>query len=183
MIWALIYGTNAGKYKVQIREKLRLRTLFMHSKPNCQMTAISWCLHQYHSNQSKLNWCLSPILLTKFGKHSYSWKKSIKQSYNHDVIIIINPFIPNASFLYPLKTSENSEAFDVFRGYRKDTMGTNGLRIVWIELVPLNCPVFLSDELFQWWRHQYHLHWPNFDLYLLHSLSLNLVTGAFTNRS
>ena len=32
---------------------------------------------------------------------------------------ILNPFAPNAPFLYPLKTSENVTFSDVFRGYRK----------------------------------------------------------------
>ena len=38
---------------------------------------------------------------------------------------IINPFVPNASFLYPPKTSENC---NVEKGYRKGALGTNGLR-------------------------------------------------------
>ena len=41
--------------------------------------------------------------------------------------MLINPFVPNALFLYPLKTSETVRLFDVFRGYRKGTLGTNGL--------------------------------------------------------
>ena len=36
--------------------------------------------------------------------------------------VFINPFVPNAFFLYPLKISG-----DVFRGSRKGAMGTNGL--------------------------------------------------------
>ena len=37
----------------------------------------------------------------------------------------VNPFVPIAPFLYPLKPSENL-VFDVFRGYRKGALGTNG---------------------------------------------------------
>ena len=40
-------------------------------------------------------------------------------------MIFFNPFVPNAAFLYPLKTSEN---LDVFRGSRKGAMGTNELK-------------------------------------------------------
>ena len=35
----------------------------------------------------------------------------------------LNPFVPNTSFCYPLKTSENH----IFRGYRKCALGANGL--------------------------------------------------------
>ena len=40
--------------------------------------------------------------------------------------VYINPFIPNAPFLYPLKTLRFS---DVFRGKRKGALGTNGLKV------------------------------------------------------
>ena len=39
----------------------------------------------------------------------------------------LNSFVPNASFLYPLKTSENLKFSDIFRRQRKDAVGTNGL--------------------------------------------------------
>ena len=41
----------------------------------------------------------------------------------------INPFVPSAPFLYPLKTSETVRFSDVFRGQRKGALGTNGLII------------------------------------------------------
>ena len=41
----------------------------------------------------------------------------------------INPFQTNAPFLYPLKTSENLQFSDVFRGYRKGTLAWNWLII------------------------------------------------------
>ena len=34
-------------------------------------------------------------------------KISIFKVTNYTVIVNLNPFVPNASFLYPLKTSEN----------------------------------------------------------------------------
>ena len=40
---------------------------------------------------------------------------------------ILNPVAPNASFFYPLKTSENRRFSDVFIGWRKGAFGTNGL--------------------------------------------------------
>ena len=41
----------------------------------------------------------------------------------------INPFVPNAPFLCLLKTSETIRFSDVFRGERKDALGTNGLNM------------------------------------------------------
>ena len=38
-----------------------------------------------------------------------------------------NPFQPNISFLYPLKTSENLWFSDVFRGYRNGILARKGL--------------------------------------------------------
>ena len=40
---------------------------------------------------------------------------------------IFNRFIPNAPFLYPLKTSENRKLFWCFQGVEKGTLQTNGL--------------------------------------------------------
>ena len=40
----------------------------------------------------------------------------------------INPFVHDAPFPYPLKTSENGKVFsEVFSGLRKGALGTNGL--------------------------------------------------------
>ena len=41
--------------------------------------------------------------------------------------ISFNPYSPNVTFLYPLKTSENWRFSDVFRGYRNITLGEYGL--------------------------------------------------------
>ena len=40
---------------------------------------------------------------------------------------IVNPFSTNAPLLYSLKTSENFQFSDVFRGYRSGTLVENGL--------------------------------------------------------
>ena len=42
--------------------------------------------------------------------------------------VMINPFVPNALFPYPLKTTENLTVF-CFQGYRKGALGKNGLKI------------------------------------------------------
>ena len=34
------------------------------------------------------------------------------------LLVLLNPFHTNASFLYPLKTAENQRFSDIFRGYR-----------------------------------------------------------------
>ena len=34
----------------------------------------------------------------------------------------VNPYSPNVTFLYPLKTSENRRFSDIFRGYRNVTL-------------------------------------------------------------
>ena len=39
----------------------------------------------------------------------------------------IKLFQPNVPFLNPLKTSENLWFSDIFRGYRNETLGENGL--------------------------------------------------------
>ena len=44
-----------------------------------------------------------------------------RQGFQHSV----NPFVPNAPFLYPLKILRFS---DVFRGERKGALQTNGLK-------------------------------------------------------
>ena len=46
-----------------------------------------------------------------------------------DKMCLFNPFIPNAPFTYPLKTLENLRFSDVFKGWRKGALGTNGLNI------------------------------------------------------
>ena len=42
-------------------------------------------------------------------------------------ILVINPFVPNAPFLYPMKTSENLNVFCCFQEVEKGVLGTSGL--------------------------------------------------------
>ena len=44
---------------------------------------------------------------------------------------LLNPFVPNAPFLYPLKSSENLTIFWCVQGYRKGALGTNRLTDFW----------------------------------------------------
>ena len=41
----------------------------------------------------------------------------------------IKLFQPNVPFLNPLKTSENLWFSDIFRGYRNETLGENGVKL------------------------------------------------------
>ena len=41
----------------------------------------------------------------------------------------LNPYSPNVTFLYPLKTSKNFRFSDIFRGYRNVTLGEYGLKM------------------------------------------------------
>ena len=47
--------------------------------------------------------------------------------------IFFNQFVPNASFLYPLKTSENLKVFWCFRGVEKDCIGNEWVNEAAIE--------------------------------------------------
>ena len=44
------------------------------------------------------------------------------------IIIAINPVDVTYLFRYPLKTSENQRFSDVFRGYQKRSVASNGLK-------------------------------------------------------
>ena len=44
---------------------------------------------------------------------------------------VLNPFVPNAPFLYPLKTLENFTVFWCLRGKRKVALGKNWLILIW----------------------------------------------------
>ena len=43
---------------------------------------------------------------------------------------IFNPFVPNAPFLYPLKTSENLTVFGCFQGVEKRCIGKECVNIL-----------------------------------------------------
>lgn len=44
------------------------------------------------------------------------------------VIVLSNPFLRNVSVLYSLTTVENQTFSNVLRGYKKETLGRNGLK-------------------------------------------------------
>ena len=61
-------------------------------------------------------------------------------------ILYINPFVPNAPFLYPLKTSENLTVFWCFQGIEKGRIGKEWVKTIWQEY-------FLSSSInrsFSW---------------------------------
>ena len=58
----------------------------------------------------------------------------------------INPYSPNVTFLYPLKTSENRRLSDVFTGYRNVTLGEYGLS----SSSRILLQAFQKIEIFDW---------------------------------
>ena len=52
----------------------------------------------------------------------------------------INPFVPNALFFYPLKTSENRRVFGCFQGVEKGCLGNE-----WVNSVFSICNVSILD--------------------------------------
>ena len=55
---------------------------------------------------------------------------SLSQNWNTDFTFklgILSPFIPNALFLYPLKTSENCEVFWYFQGVEKGSIRSKSI--------------------------------------------------------
>ena len=54
---------------------------------------------------------------------------------------LLNPFVPNAPFVYPLKTSENSKVFWCFQGVEKGYIGNE-----WVNIGPTK----LTRKI---WRH------------------------------
>ena len=52
---------------------------------------------------------------------------NIPKNWIQKSLPILNPFVPKAPFLYPLKTSENLGFSDASRGLRKSALGTNEL--------------------------------------------------------
>ena len=56
--------------------------------------------------------------------------------------MLFNPFVPNAPFLYPLKTSENLTVFWCFQGVEKGCIGNE-----WVK------------QIVYWWLPHLSLHW------------------------
>ena len=69
---------------------------------------------------------ISYLLIVKISTLDFSCYIQIHSNESY-----VNPFVPNAPFRYPLKTSENitKSFFDVLGGerVRKGALGTNGL--------------------------------------------------------
>ena len=59
----------------------------------------------------------------------------------------LNPYSPNVTFLYPLKTLENLRFSDVFRGYRNVTLGEYGLKLA--NKIPIFFPIFIQFSEFR----------------------------------
>ena len=105
-----------------------------------------WKIHSHHQLQKILSFhfiiCIflfaeilvpliipSPFLLNLWEKFlsNDSFIKLIScQGKHYSKFICLNQFIPNAPFLYPLKTSENLTVF-CFTGQRKGALETKGL--------------------------------------------------------
>ena len=51
----------------------------------------------------------------------------------HFRFYVFNPLLPDIPFLCPLKTLENRRFSDVFIGYKKGALGSNGLRNIKVE--------------------------------------------------
>ena len=84
--------------------------------------------------------------------------------------IAFNLFVPNAPFLYPLKTSENREIFLCFQGVQKGCIGSEWIKHCLSKVVFLansypqkkkdkEFPIFLGlgAKLILWWYFQQYL--------------------------
>ena len=54
----------------------------------------------------------------------------LRRGFSCNVKLII-PFVLNPTFLYRMETSENLRFSDVFRGRKKDVLGTNEVKNIW----------------------------------------------------
>ena len=63
--------------------------------------------------------------------HSHSiWGSSVAKNQTKPSNMFVNPFIPNAPFLYPLKASENRKVFWCFQRVEKGCIGNEWVKIV-----------------------------------------------------
>ena len=69
--------------------------------------------------------CLGYRQLSKFINIKYNLTVSKEQLRKCP-----NPFVPNASFLYPLETSENRKIFWCFQGVEKGYIGNKWIKVV-----------------------------------------------------
>ena len=74
-------------------------------------------------------------------KKTYQYKQQINQWAFQQTInalywtCFINPFVPNAPFTYPLKTSENLQVFWYFQGVEKGRIRNKWFNITSVKLV------------------------------------------------
>ena len=83
---------------------------------------IYWPCHSQRGASQRFEFM--PII--KFNKVSIyvHWKREeIISSMQYVRPLLFNPFVPNAPFLYPLKTSENCKVFWCFQGVKKRSIG------------------------------------------------------------
>ena len=62
--------------------------------------------------------------MTCYPIHREDWGRGVGEK---GFLAFLNPYFPNVTFLYPLKTSKNRRFSDVFKGYRNVTLGEYGL--------------------------------------------------------
>ena len=82
---------------------------------SCTQRWIIWCT----PNRS-IEGIWLPLTWTSVGKVTCLWLQ----------YFCVNPFSTNVSLLHPLKTLENLEFSDVFKGYRSGTLIENGLWLI-----------------------------------------------------
>ena len=82
---------------------------------NCWFAVKSSSLLFFKKRYSTFKWYTNQQLLQKLEK---AIKVSLVRKHNQTdySVIHLNPFVPNATFLYPLKTSENFKVFWCFQG-------------------------------------------------------------------
>ena len=61
--------------------------------------------------------------------------------------LLINPFVPNAPFVYPLKTSENFTVFSCFHGVEKEYIGSKWVDQLWQKVGTLKEEICESETV------------------------------------
>ena len=67
-------------------------------------------------------------------KRRVLFNRDYTKNSNETFINSLKPFVPNAPFLYPLKTLENWKFF-YFQGVEKGSLGTNSLKLNWFPIL------------------------------------------------
>ena len=66
-----------------------------------------------------------PVDITVISHSGFGGKKC-----KENTSMLINPFVPNAPFLYTLKTSENLKVFLYFQGVEKECIGNEWVNTI-----------------------------------------------------